>query len=130
MPVRRPKDEQGGYGGDRHIQDKKRRKYTMKYLVIGNPNLTPIPPELAVNIYKAAIAWMDERLKNGKLDFHYIFAERGGFVIANVNSPEELFDEMLSYPLYPFFDWEVKALVEWKHGYNSIIDLYKRMGAK
>jgi hypothetical protein len=102
----------------------------MKYLVIGNPSLTPIPPEQAVFIYKAAMDWIDERLKNGKIESHYIFAERGGFSIANVNSVEELFDELLSYPLYPFFDWEAKALVDWKHGYNSIIGLYKKMGAK
>jgi hypothetical protein len=102
----------------------------MKYLVIGIPNLTPIPPQMAVNIYNAAIAWTDERLKNGKLDCQYTFADRGGFAIANVNSQEELFDEMLSYPLYPFFTWEVKALVEWKHSYQSLIGLYKKMGAK
>jgi muconolactone delta-isomerase len=102
----------------------------MKYLVIGTPNQTPMPLEMAVNIYKAAMAWSDERLKNGKIESFYIFAERGGFSIAKVNSPEELFDELLSYPLYPFFDWEVTALVEWKHGYNSIIEFYKKMGAK
>lgn len=102
----------------------------MKYLVIVTPNQTPMPPEMAVNIYKAAIAWTDERLKNGKIETIYIFAERGGFSIANVKSQEELFDEILSYPLYPFFDWDVTPLVEWKHGYNSIIDLYKKMGAK
>jgi hypothetical protein len=102
----------------------------MKYLVIANPSLTPIPPEQAVNIYKAAFLWIDERHKNGKIESTYIFNEGGGFSIVNVNSQEELFDAMLSYPLYPFFDWEVKALVEWKHGYNSVIEFYKKMGAK
>lgn len=102
----------------------------MKYLVIVSPNQTPLPPEMAVDIYKAAIVWTEERLKNGKIESTYIFNERGGFSIANVNSQEELFDEMLSYPLYPFFDWEITPLVEWKHGYNSVIELYKKMGAK
>ena len=102
----------------------------MKYLVIVSPNQTQIPPEMAVNTYKAAIAWTEERLKNGKIESTYIFNERGGFSIANVNSQEELFDEMLSYPLFPFFDWEITPLVEWKHGYNSVIEFYKKMGAK
>jgi hypothetical protein len=128
--VRRPKDEQGGYGGDRQIQDKKRRKYAMKYLVIGNPNLIPMPLEHAVSLYQAAVVWQDERLKSGKMDCTYIFADSGGFAISNVNSQEELFDELLSYPLYPFFDWEVKALVDPKHGYNSVIEYYKKMGRK
>ena len=102
----------------------------MKYLVIATPNQTLMPMDMAVNLYNAAMAWTDERLKNGKIDCTYIFAERGGFSIANVNSHEELFDELLSYPLYPFFEFEVTALVEWKHGYNSIIEFYKKMGAK
>lgn len=101
----------------------------MKYLVIAHPNPTQIPQQQAVNMYQAAIAWVDERLKNGKIDCTYVFVGGGGFSIGNVNSQEELFDELLSYPLYGFFTWEVKALVEWKHGYDSVIELYKKMGA-
>jgi hypothetical protein len=102
----------------------------MKYLVIGSPGSIPIPLEQAANIYKAAISWMDERIKNGKIDFHYVFPERGGFVIANASTQEELFDEMLSFPLYGFFDWEVTVIAEWKHCYNSLIEFYKKMGTK
>ena len=102
----------------------------MKYLVIASSNSVPIPPEMAVNIYKAAIAWMDERIKNGKLDCSYVYVGGGGIAIANVNSQEELFDELLSYPLYSFFYWEVETLVDWKHAYKSVIELYKKMGAK
>ena len=102
----------------------------MKYLVILTPNQTPLPPEMAEKIYKAAMVWTDERLKSGKIESTYIFNERGGFSVANVNSQEELFDEMLSYPLYPFFDWEVEPLVDWKHAENSVIEFYQKMGAK
>lgn len=102
----------------------------MKYMVMGTPSATPIPLEQAEYIYTAAIAWVEERLKNGKIECSYIFADRGGFAISNVNSQEELFDELLSYPLFPFFVWEVKVLVDWKHSYQSIIGLYKKMGAK
>ena len=102
----------------------------MKYMVLGRQGSTPIPPEQAVNLYTAAIAWMEERLKNGKIECHYTFPDRGGFAIANVNSAEELDDEILSYPLYPFFDWEVSVLVEWKHSYHSIMGFFKKMGAK
>jgi|SRR4030042_6623620 len=102
----------------------------MKYLVIVTPNQTQIPLEMAEKIYKAAMVWTDERLKSGKIESTYIFNERGGFSVASANSHEELFDEMLSYPLYPFFDWEVTPLVEWKHGYNSVIEFYKKMVVK
>jgi hypothetical protein len=120
----------GGYGGDKQIQAKKRRNDTMKYLVIASSNGIPIPPEQAINIYKAAIAWTNERIKNGMIEADYIFIGGGGFSIANVNSQEQGYDELLSFPLYPFFDWEVKPLVDWKHAYNSAIELYKKMGAK
>ncbi len=102
----------------------------MKYLVILTPNQTPLPLDMAEKLYRAAIAWTEERLKNGKMETTYIFNEKGGFSVANVNSQEELFDEMLSYPLYPFFDWEITPLVEWRHGYNSVIESYKKMVAK
>ena len=102
----------------------------MKYLVIATSNQTPMPPEMAERIYKAGIAWIEERLKNGKIDCTYVFIGGGGLSIGNVNSQEELFDELLSYPLYPFFDWEVTPLVEWKHGYNSAMESYKKMVVK
>lgn len=102
----------------------------MKYLVIANPSLNPIPMDQAVNIYNAAIAWTDEKLKNGKIDCNYVYVGGGGFSIGNANSQEELFDVLLSYPLYPFFNWEVKPLVDWKHAENSVIEFYKKMGAK
>jgi hypothetical protein len=102
----------------------------MKYIVIASSNRVPIPPEKGINLYKAATAWTDERLKNGKLDCSYVYVGGGGFSIANVNSQEEGYDALLSYPLYPFFDWEVKPIVDWKHAYNSAIEIYKKMGAK
>lgn len=102
----------------------------MKYLVIANPRPVPIPPEQAIDLYKAAIVWTDERQKNGKIDCNYVFVGGGGLAIANTNSQEELFDELLSYPLYGFFDWEVTTLVDWKHGYNAVIEFYKKMGVK
>jgi hypothetical protein len=101
----------------------------MKYLIIAHPNTVQVPPAQAVNIYQAATAWVDARLKNGKIECSYIFVGGGGFSIGNVNSQEELFDELLSYPLYGFFSWEVFALVDWKHGYNSVIELHKKLAA-
>lgn len=102
----------------------------MKYLVIANPRPIPIPPEQAIGLYQAASAWTDERLKNGKLEVNYGYPGGGGIAIANVNSPEELFDELLSYPLYGLFDWKIKVLVDLKHAFNSVIEYDKKMMAK
>jgi hypothetical protein len=86
----------GGYGGDKQIQAKKRRNKTMKFLVLATPGALPVPPEMGAKLYPAGITWMEERLKNGKVESSYIYADRGGFAIANVNSHEELFDECFS----------------------------------
>lgn len=102
----------------------------MKYMIIGNPNLTRVPPDQAIELYKFAAVWIDERIKNGKLDCLYVFPDGSGMTIANVKTQEELFDELLSYPMYAFFDWDVTPLVEWKHAFNSVTELYKKMGAK
>lgn len=102
----------------------------MKYLVIANPRPIPIPPEQAVSLYQAVLAWTDERLKNGKLEVNYVLPGGGGIAIANVNSPEELYDELLTYPLYGVFDWKIKVLVDLKHALNSGIEYYKKMGTK
>jgi hypothetical protein len=102
----------------------------MKYLTIGTPKAIPVPPDQAVKLYTAATAWVDNQIKTGKIDLMYIFPEGGGMAIGNVNSQEEAFDLLTGYPLYSFFDWKVKVLVDWKHAYNSIIERYKSMGAK
>jgi hypothetical protein len=102
----------------------------MKYLVIGKPRPIPLPPDQAINLYKAAIAWADNQIKSGKVDCLYTFPEGGGMAIGNVNSQEEAFDALLSYPLYGLFDWEVEALVDWKHAYNAVIEMFTKMGAK
>lgn len=101
----------------------------MKYLVTLSPKPFPVPMDQAVKLYLAAKAWSAEKLKSGKIENSYIYPGGGGFAVANVSSHEELIDEMLSYPLYPFFDFEVKVLVDLDHGYNSTLAFYKKMGA-
>lgn len=102
----------------------------MKYLTIATPKAIPVPPEQAVKLYPAAMAWIDQQIKSRKIEVTYLFPEGGGIAISDVNSQEEAFDLLTSYPLYSFFDWKVQSLVDWKHGYNSIIERYKSMAGK
>ncbi len=102
----------------------------MKYLVTGASRGIPIPPDQALKLYQSAVNWIDSQIKAGKIEAMYIFPEGGGMAIGDVNSQEEAFDMLTSYPLYGFFDWQVRVLVDWKHAYNSIIESYKKMGAK
>lgn len=98
----------------------------MKFMVTGLPGAISVPPGQGMSLYKAAVAWFEERLKNGMIECHYVFPDQGGFAISNASSPEELFNELLSYPLYPFFSWEVKALCDWKQSYDTIIKIFEK----
>lgn len=96
----------------------------MKYLITAVQD-TPIPPELGAALYEAATAWMEDRIADGRIECHYVFAQTGGMAIAEVDSHEQLFDEIMSYPLSAFFEWEVTALAEWRHSYKTIIALFQ-----
>ena len=99
----------------------------MKYLSSGRPGAVPIPPEQAVGIYQAAKEWMNARLAEGTVDCHYVFPDRGGFVIGNADSHEEILDRLMEYPLYPFLDWEVRPLCDWSHAYDKAIEFFQKL---
>ena len=98
----------------------------MKFLIMGKPGRTPIPPEHAIGLLQAAKKWIDEHLANGRIDCHYHFLDGGGLSISNGDSHEDILDGLLTYPLYPFMSWEVKPLCEWKHSYDQYVKAYKR----
>ena len=95
----------------------------MKVMTTGIRNSNPAPPpgEWA-DLLEAAKEWMNGKLADGTNDLHYVFPEgTGGFTIGNAESPEEAMVNLVSYPLYPFFDWEIKPLCEWSSSYDVFI---------
>lgn len=98
----------------------------MKFLVTAYQSM-PIPPEMGADLYRAATEWVNGQFAAGLLDCHYVFAETGGFGIINAESHEDVFDGLLSYPLFGFFKWEVKALCEWSHTYDSLIQFFENL---
>jgi len=90
----------------------------MKYLVMATPQPIPIPPEL----FQPARDWIGERIGDQRFECVYLFPGGGGVAIRNAESHEELYDELLAYPLYGFFDWAVEPLVDWEHGFSIIIN--------
>ena len=100
----------------------------MKYLVMARTGAVPIPPEKASDLFKEAKEWIKIHLANGKHDCHHLFVEGGaGFSIVNADSHEELMDEIIDYPLYPFLDWEVNALCDSDHGYEALVELWQKL---
>ena len=91
----------------------------MKFLIMATPLPIPIPPEQGAELYQAASDWIAARVGDGRIDCTYIFIAGGGFAITNAETHEQVFDELLSYPLYRFFGWEVEPLCEWEHTFGG-----------
>ena len=88
----------------------------MKYFVAATPGPMPPTPEQ----FDAAIAWLDDRLDDGTFDCVYGFMEGGGFSIANAESHREVLDVMADYPLFGQVSFEVRPLLEFKEGIDTI----------
>jgi len=94
----------------------------MKYLVTAQPDTTPVPPEQELALCQAEKEWFNARLADGTVECNYFFLDEGGFAICNVDSHEALWDLLVTYPFYDFSIWEVRALCDWTHASDSIIE--------
>lgn len=88
----------------------------MKYLVTAKPGPLPPGPEQ----FDAALDWLQTRLDDGTFDCLYGFLEGGGFSVANVSSHGEALDLMAEYPLYGMVEWDVRPLLEFREGTDTI----------
>jgi hypothetical protein len=88
----------------------------MKYCVTARPGVMPPSPEQ----FDAAMEWLRIRLDDGTFDCLYGFLEGGGFSIANVASHSEVLDLMTEYPLYGLVEWDVRPLLEFGEGTDTI----------
>ncbi|MFN2219541.1 MAG: hypothetical protein ACK2UA_13115 [Anaerolineae bacterium] len=89
----------------------------MKYLIMATPLPIPIPPEL----FQAARDWIAVRMADRRFDCVYMFLGGGGVAIRNAASHEEVYEELLAYPLYGFFEWAIEPLVGWEQGFEIIL---------
>jgi hypothetical protein len=88
----------------------------MKYRVTATPGPLPPSPEQ----FDAAIDWLQSRLDDGTFDCLYGFLEGGGFSVANVSSHSEALDLMAEYPLYGMVEWEVRPVLDFGDGTDTI----------
>ncbi|MCJ7661355.1 MAG: hypothetical protein MUO67_19570 [Anaerolineales bacterium] len=101
----------------------------MKYLIIAKPGTTPMPPDQGADILQASRAWMRGKLEDGTVDVTYNFFGGGGFGIVNARSHEECLQNLLEIPIYPFYEWEVKPILDFEGSYNLFIPFYQKLGS-
>ena len=88
----------------------------MKYFISATPG--PMPP--APEQFDAAIAWLEGKIDDGTFDCIYGFVEGGGFSIANADSHREALELMADYPLFGLVNWDVRPVLEFKDGIETI----------
>jgi hypothetical protein len=98
----------------------------MKFLTIVKPG--PAPPP--VDLIRSAEEWVDGKLSDGTFECSYAFVDGGGFSVGEADSLEQLMDDLLDYPLAPFVDYDVRALVGTDHAFQRFIDTAERLAAQ
>jgi hypothetical protein len=101
----------------------------MKYLIVAKPGTTQIPIEQGAVLLQAGLAWIKSKLADGSLDSTYNIIGGGGIAIGNADSAEQLLADLLEYPLYPFFTWQVTPLLDLDSSIDKYTEYYKRLAS-
>ena len=88
----------------------------MKYFIAARPGPMPPSPEQ----FDASIEWLDAKVQDGTFDCIFGFLEGGGFSVANVGSHREALELMAEYPLFGLVTWEVRPVLEFKEGIDTL----------
>ena len=88
----------------------------MKYLISATPGPMPPTPEQ----FDAAMEWLEGKDDDGTFDCIFGYLEGGGFSVANVDSHREALDLMADYPLFGLVTWEVRPVLDFQEGTDTI----------
>ncbi len=88
----------------------------MKYFISATPGPMPPTPEQ----FDAALDWLEGKANEGTFDGIFGFIEGGGFAVANVASHREALELMAEYPLFGLVTWEVRPLLEFREGTDTV----------
>jgi muconolactone delta-isomerase len=88
------------------------------------------PPEVLPGILSAFKDWMREHINAGKVEAAFSFVEGGGGCgIVNVTSHEELNEMLVSSPMGPFSNYDVRALSDFDQSLDNGIRAVQAMAA-
>lgn len=88
----------------------------MKYMISATPG--PLPP--TPGQFDAAISWLEGKANDGTFDCIFGFVEGGGFSVANAGSHREVLDLMADYPLFGLVTWDVRPVLDFKEGIDTV----------
>jgi hypothetical protein len=88
----------------------------MKYFISATPGPMPPTPEQ----FDAALDWLEGKANDGTFEGIFGFIEGGGFAVANVGSHREALDLMAEYPLFGLVTWDVRPLLEFREGTDTV----------
>ena len=88
----------------------------MKYYVSPTPG--PMPP--APEMFDAGLNWVEGKVSDGTFDCVYGFMEGGGFAVVNADSHRAVLDLMTEYPLFGMVSWDVRPLLDFREGADTI----------
>jgi len=98
----------------------------MKFLVLATRSSDAPVSQDWLALYQAANAWIESRSKSGQLDCIYQRLQGGGVAIVNVNTAEELWEGIASYPFTAQLDWQVEPLFDVGYVFNRAIEMLKK----
>ena len=94
----------------------------MKYLVSSRRKDTflMLPREKQVEIWEGMVAFIDKYRKAGKCKEIYMDGDmKGGVIIWEVKSDEEVTKSNLENPLAPFSDFDIRPIIDWDVGVKA-----------
>jgi hypothetical protein len=96
----------------------KRKEVEMKFLILieGVPGGPPIPPEQFLPFAKETMAWARRMMESGRSEVAYCLADHagglmGGFCVHNVDSAEQLAEDLATCPCAGLSNVKVYPLV-------------------
>ena len=79
---------------------------------------------------RQAQVWLQAKLDDGSFEAVYAFPEGGGCSIGENDSHEQLMEQLMEYPLSPFVEFEVKALVDMDAAFDRFIPFVEAVSAQ
>ena len=88
----------------------------MKYFISATPGPMPPTPEQ----FDAALGWLEGKVNDGTFDCLFGYIEGGGFSVVNADSHADVLDLMADYPLFGLVTWDVRPLLDFKEGADTM----------